>query len=141
MKTVQEWITEKTAKIADVATVPLARAGLCWDITEREHGPVIDLHVVNLDEAEAGHRPDATLWDAAGSTNGACLADWGRNPRSTPLGIFAELCFDGDLPRGQQFVRLLREFAKIEGCEWALHMLAALHMSSTVLDNDEELHA
>ena len=66
MKTVQDWIAEKTAKLADVGTVPLAKAGLCWDTTDRESGPLIDMHVVNLDEAEAGHVPDATLWNAAG---------------------------------------------------------------------------
>ncbi len=138
MKSLQDWITEKTQKIADVGTIPMDKAGLCWDITSRETGPILDYHVVNLDAAEAGHNPDANLWDRAGSTNGACMADWGRNPRSTPLGKFAELCFDGELPSGHHFVRLLREFAKIEGCDWALHMLAALHMGDFILDNDSE---
>jgi hypothetical protein len=139
MKSVQDWIDEKTSKVADGGSVPLAKVGLCWDFTDKEAGKVIDMHVVNLDEANAGHPPDANLWDAAGSTSGACVADWGRNPRSTPLGKFAEMCFDGNLPSGQHFVRLLCEFAKIEECDWALHMLAALHMGHIVMPNDDEL--
>ena len=66
MKSLQDWITEKTQKIADVGTIPMDKAGLCWDITGRETGPILDYHVVNLDAAEAGHNPDANLWDRAG---------------------------------------------------------------------------
>ena len=34
---------------------------------------------------------------------------------------------DGELPAGKKLVKILREFAKIEGCDWARHMIAALH--------------
>jgi hypothetical protein len=34
---------------------------------------------------------------------------------------------DGELPAGKRLVEILREFAKIEGCDWARHMIAALH--------------
>ena len=39
MKTLQDWITEKTQKIADAGTIPMEKAGLCWDLTDRESWP------------------------------------------------------------------------------------------------------
>lgn len=69
------------------------------------------------------------------------MIDWkdGRNPRHTPLGMIAEMGFDGTLPKGNDSVNILGQFAKIEGCDWALQMIAALKMGTFLTDSDEEL--
>ena len=70
------------------------------------------------------------------STHGACFADWGTNPRHTPLGMFAEMAFDGTLPQGDDLIRLLAQFAKIQGCDWAHHMIAALRCGDFILNGE-----
>jgi len=64
---------------------------------------------------------------------GAHTSDWLSSPDSTPAGVFA-LAFIGRLKRAQveSFINGLHEMARIEGCEWALEMLAALeHPAAT----------
>jgi hypothetical protein len=138
MKTMEQFIKQKTANVTEAGSIPLAHAGICWNLErERRPGePIEDLTVVNFGD---GGREDPR-WRAAVSTDGACMLEWkeGRNPRHTPLGMFAEMCFDGTIPRGMGFDRLLKEFAKIEGCDWALQMLAALRMGQFLMGDDEE---
>jgi hypothetical protein len=141
MKTMQEWIKAKTANVL-VASIPYEHAGVCWDL-ERKYdsaAPRNDLHVVDLRLARSADTNERAVWKPAASTAGACTTYWKerRNPRHTPLGMFAEMAFDGTLPKGTDFVNVLTEFAQIEGCDWAVHMLAALHMGYAVSDTDEE---
>ncbi len=139
-KTKDDWIKEKTADLEGVGTIPEEFAAICWDVrrTRDFSGPVRDMHVVDFRKTETDGTLECRVWNAAGSTAGACLSDWGISPRHTPLGKFAELCFDGKMPKGEDFVRLLKQFAQIEGCEWAVHMLAALHMGDILSPTGEE---
>ena len=143
MKTMAQWVKQKTADIPDVGSIPLMEAGICWGLTEREKwsDPIEDLRVVNFKQALIEGTEERGVWKAARSTGGACMKEWkdGRNPRSTPLGNIAEMAFDGKLPKGEKFVEMLMEFSKIDGCDWALHMIAALKMGHILTDNDEEL--
>jgi hypothetical protein len=146
MKTMQQWIKEKTSDLTAVGSIPLKHAGVCWDMerTRNYSGPRNDLHVVDLRKAQATSKtPDESqqsIWSSAGSASGACHMEWTgqRNVRHTPLGMLAEMGYDGTMPKGVDFVKMLSEFAKIEGCDWALQMIAALHMGNSISDNDEE---
>lgn len=142
MKNIEQWIKEKTAGFEDVGTIPIEHAGICWDLTRsRESKPRDDLHVLDLREARKSGTEEHRIWKAAGSTLGACIADWknGNNARHTPLGIIAEMAYDGTLPKGQSLDRILQQFAKIEGCDWALQMATALRMDDFITDGDEEV--
>jgi hypothetical protein len=143
MKTMADWIAEKTADVPQRGEIPFKQAGVCWGLhhdLSRIGQPITDLHVVDLKEAQKPGTEERQIWRSATMTDGACMAEWteGRNPRYTPLGKLAEMGFDGTLPKGHDFARLLMQFAKIEGCDWALHMLAALHMGHYVDRDDEE---
>ena len=135
LKEIDEWIAEKTQEY-DVATIPTHRAVCCWD---RENANA-SFRFLDFDKALDRETQESRIWDKAESTLGACVADWkeGRNPRHTPLGRFAEMGFDGHLGSGDKFVRVLEEFAKVEGCNWAVHMLAALHMGTFLVNNEEQ---
>jgi hypothetical protein len=141
-KTLQDWISEKTRDVPDVGSIPLEYAGIGWEIERRGRQsfskPIEDLHVVDLRGARNRNSAVGRLWMAACSTDGATNRGWaeGDNPRQTPLGKLAEMAFDGNLPKGG-FMRLLHEFAKIEGCDWALHMIAALRMGDWVVRDEE----
>lgn len=142
MKPLTQWIKDKTAGLEDVGTIPIECAGICWgkEADYKKHHPVNDFRVVDLREARQAGTEAYAIWQSAAFTDGACLLEWknGRNPRYTPLGKFAEHGFDGTLPKGEAFVRMLAEFAKIEGCDWALHMIAALQMGNFISPDGEE---
>lgn len=126
-------IEEKTKNLVDVSTIPTDRAGIAWDANPRMPGqPIRDLEVVDLIEVEDDDKKGigsaaSAVWWTSRCTSGAGIAAWNKgNPRYTPLGKFAEIAFDGELPSGKEFVDLLGQFAKIEECDWARHMIAAL---------------
>jgi hypothetical protein len=133
VKDITEWIAEKTVHY-ERGTIPLDRALCCWTANDGTDFVFLDSEKVRIEGT-----PEAKLWDNASSTLGACVHDWleGRNPRHTPLGRFAEMGHDGQLGAGKEFVRKLEQFAKIEGCEWAVQMLAALHMGQFLHGDDE----
>jgi hypothetical protein len=68
-------------------------------------------------------------YDSYHGSLGAHCASWMSDdydwPHSTPEGVFASLCLDGNSDR-ESIKNILREFSKIKGCEWAKLMYQAL---------------
>jgi hypothetical protein len=89
------------------------RGKACWDLERNRDvsAPRNDLRVVDLRKARVEKTAENSIWSAAGNTDGACTMGWrsGQNPRHTPLGMIAEMAYDGKLPKGAEFVRLLRK--------------------------------
>lgn len=62
--------------------------------------------------------------DRLSSSRGACDADWLDGAwRNTPIGLLLELAVCDGFANKDVTVKALKEFAKIEGCEWASEIL------------------
>ncbi|MFL6764532.1 MAG: hypothetical protein ACJ8FO_04975 [Sphingomicrobium sp.] len=129
-------IAARTPADVSIGVIPVERAAICWD--HDSLGQIRNFHVLHFDRALDPQTEEHRLWNAARCTNGACFVDWGVNPRHTPLGIFAEMAFNDTLPAGEALGAVLTEFVKIQGCDWAQHMLAAL-LSGVFIVNGEHL--
>lgn len=129
MKTLRQNIAERTPHIGE--KIPATRALIWWDC---ENNVVTEFLVLDSRLVWGKYvTHESRLWDRDGYTSGACYTDWMINPRHTPLGLFAELAFDGRLPKGQALIPILKQFARIKGCDWAGHMLAALRSGDFIM--------
>lgn len=102
------------------------------------NGPprVSDVYVEYVPHAvRYGHEPAPDgFWSAQRALTidmdcdaGNSCADWcdGTDLRSTPAGVFGGMLLDGGFASPDEMVKALRQFAKIEQCEWAREVLAS----------------
>ena len=109
--------------------VEARRAGFCWD--DSDLFAVVDVAAIEdgSQKPKRGTRlaVERSLWETAEYTRGGRdEAEWMERPRFTPEALFAERCHAGSMPRGDDFLKLLEQFARIKECQWARDMLAAL---------------
>lgn len=105
------------------------RALILWQETGIIGGMIEDVFVCDL-----GKQPKISR--SYENSAGACSIDWLRGPwHETPMGIFLCLSVKGFRSRGAR-AQSLREFAKIEGQQWALDLLAALGEIYIAYDNE-----
>ena len=114
--------------LSEIATIPMQHVAIGWEYEEHPPHQIAQLWVLDFRRCLEPACAEYRIWNRTHLfTAGACNVDWGVNPRATPLGKVAEFVVDGELPPGKKLLEILREFAKIEGCDWARHMIAALH--------------
>lgn len=82
-------------------------------------------HVGDTDHDALGA---AALFDAEAFPNSFGRGEFGwmnGDPRMTPDGVFAGMLVDG-FASPKHVIRALREFAKVQECDWARRFLAAM---------------
>jgi hypothetical protein len=103
--------------------IPVAKAQVEW--ADNKKGRVTEVLV--FDRSDPPH--EESRYDLLDNSGGACSADWvtGEDPRSSPEGIFIEMLHVGFVSP-DAMLQALEEFGKIETCEWARTMAAALQL-------------
>ena len=83
---------------------------------------IAEVKIMHLDDARGLHRE---WWNAAHMTSGAVFADWMKDGYSnlTPEFVFSEMFTFNGFKNSLVAEQALREFAKIDTCEWARAMV------------------
>lgn len=97
--------------------IPRINADIRWQTDDRLRVRKADIYDRRFGEDDA----------EMDSSNGACCAGWmtSGDPRQTPEGVFAEMMTRGFEDAVAQ-LQTLREFEKIDGCDWAAGMADAI---------------
>jgi hypothetical protein len=123
---IESWMA--AIKLPEQGNIDAAQAGICWN--DDDMFAIVDMSKVEaakLAKTRTGPAAkDLKTWERAEYTHGACWEEWMERPRFTPEAYFAERCHSGSMPSGEEFLDLLKQFARIKECDWARAMLAAL---------------
>lgn len=102
--------------------IPRAHALVGWN-TDPVDGRITHLRVLDQRRVLAGEQPDADVWAGLSHTSGACIADWCTDGSPLhPMSLWCQLSVEA-FADPDAAMSAISEFAKIEGCGWAVDAL------------------
>ena len=106
--------------------IPDIHALVLWN--DGEDGKITGISIVDYRDAKVQRRIADLYMNSYGTDTHGWLTD--VHPNANPAGLFAYLVFLCGCDSKATLMECVREFAKLEGCEWARRMLAVLERPS-----------
>jgi hypothetical protein len=102
--------------------IPERHGQILW--SEDDKGKVIAVRVIHYRNTESQEK----IAESYDSSGGADTYGWltYAHPCANPAALFASLAFGKGFADRAVATECVREFAQLDGCEWARRMLAAL---------------
>lgn len=102
--------------------IPDEHAQILWN--QGEDGKITDVCIVDFRDEKLQEQIARNYENSNGADTSGWLTD--IHPHANPAGLFADLAFRCGFKSQAVATECVREFAQLDGCEWARKMLAAI---------------